>query len=317
MKRLFRIAVLVGLFSLLTLCVWADEAEPESYVPMFAAHASGSSMLSEFERMQEYYWGCRIPDADVSIHYILVDCGEKKVDIEVTGYLDLTYRFKHTYWAGYGTVGSVNNRMDTAQNYFGDNVTLRVRYFAYRNEYGEEKFCRLSNWYDADGRSMGGGIAEDINLIQRYTFSFQSFAPSVGSVPEPNEQDEMLAVWSHSTGSPFGTGDAAAGAETSLPDAPDQDETRCFTYLSSDERVLWSVELYGAFRGTECVEASGSVTVYDWSWDCERSEFYIRDGCAVALVTFRRSTLGVPVAERSFEFRIPPPETSCDRIPDS
>ena len=307
MRRLFRIAFLVCLLSLLTLCVWANEADREPVAPSFTAPAFVPESFSEFLERQESFWERRIPDADLSVHYILVDCGKKKVDIEATGYLDLSYRFKHSYWAGTGSVGSVSGRQDSAWDYYGDNATMRVRCFAYRNEYGEAKFCRLSNWYDADGRALGGGIDDNVNLIQRYTFSFQSFAPPEGSAPEPTAQGETLAVWSHRSGSPFGADAAFPDTEASLPDAPDRNETRSFAWLSSDERVLWSVELCGAFHGSECVEASGSVEVCDENWRCEDAAFFVRDGCAVAMVTLRRYTLGVPVAERSFEFRLPPP----------
>ena len=292
MKQLVRAILFAFLIWLSAFCVFADEAESEADLSF--------NEPEEYRQEQERYWAMREPDAELSIHYTMIDCGEKKLDFTQQGVLDVTYRFAHTFWAGYAEYGH-GYRLDSGLDYMGDNATLRVRIFGFRNHAGEEILCTITNFQTADGTDWGGSLGftplantEDPSA-RSTSYSFESYAPPEETGQTPAEPDDAAAP------SPPGGGDPA------LPDAPDRNETRSFAWLSSDERVLWSVELCGAFHGSECVEASGSVEVCDENWRCEDAAFFVRDGCAVAMVTLRRYTLGVPVAERSFEFRLPPP----------
>ena len=299
-KTLLRAALTVGLLWLLTLCVSAGNSENLTVcAPDVGVEVSDA--YRQCVGKQERLWNSRVPDAELSIRFILTDCGEKKVDFEAQGCLDLTYRFEHTYWTGY-RCGSGGCRTEEAQDHYGDGATLRVRAFVWQPSVGAPLLCILTNLVSADGSCWTASISDDNNVptTHKLMFSFESYAPPEnGPVP-----DEAVCGYAEASCS---SDPESENAEPLFPDSPERTNTRSFTWLSSDERVLWSVELRGSFLDGQCVEADGAVLIRDESWECEEASFFVQGGCAVAFVTLRRYTLGVPVAERSFEFRIPPP----------
>lgn len=296
MKRLFRFFLLLFFTWLLACCVFAQEEAPTEVFEL-PNDLTGRSIM-------ERLWAKRIPDADFSVHFELIDCGKPCVDFTAEGVLDYTYRFAHSCWAGY-CEGSGGFHLKEAQDFMGDNGTLRLRIFVFLNSDGIACKCTLTEYTREDGTPWGHSwgispIGDDpVNRNVRYRF--ESYAPPEQPPTEPEDAAVLLTLGS----------DDQTGAEYAPSEALQISDVRRWTYCSSDERVLWSVELRGSFADAQCLEADGEVWIYDESWRCVETRYYVRDGCAVASVTLWRSTLGIPVAVRSYEFCLPPPERAA------
>lgn len=98
------------------------------------------------------------------------------------------------------------------------------------------------------------------------------------------------------------------------PDASDLDVAadgsqmleREWTYVSSDGRALWRVDLQGRFQNGLCTDASGSAESLSDDWRTEDADFLAIDTDAVARVTVSRWVLGFAVARETYEFHLSP-----------
>lgn len=81
---------------------------------------------------------------------------------------------------------------------------------------------------------------------------------------------------------------------------------REWTYVSSDGRALWRVDLQGHFQNGLCTDASGSAESLSDNWRTEDADFLAIDTDAVARVTVSRWVLGFAVARESYEFHLSP-----------
>lgn len=81
---------------------------------------------------------------------------------------------------------------------------------------------------------------------------------------------------------------------------------REWTYVSSDGRELWRVDLQGRFLDGLCVDASGSAESLSDEWRTEDADFLAIDTDAVARVTVSRWVLGFAVARETYEFHLSP-----------
>ena len=79
---------------------------------------------------------------------------------------------------------------------------------------------------------------------------------------------------------------------------------REWTYVSSDGRELWKVDLLGTFQDGHCLEASGFAQAISDDWLMEDSEFLAMDTEAIAHVTVSRRVLGFVVARETYEFHL-------------
>ena len=82
---------------------------------------------------------------------------------------------------------------------------------------------------------------------------------------------------------------------------------REWTYVSSDGRELWRVNLHGTFLNGRCTEASGEAESLSDAWRTENEEYYVLGTEAVARVTVSRWALGFVVLRETYEFHLPPP----------
>lgn len=81
---------------------------------------------------------------------------------------------------------------------------------------------------------------------------------------------------------------------------------REWTYVSSDGRALWRVDLQGRFQNGLCTDASGSAESLSDDWKTEDADFLAIDTDAVARVTVSRWVLGFAVARETYEFHLSP-----------
>ena len=280
MRQIIRIVLTICALFVLSLAVHAEDAQ-ESLEPALALEPDQC----------EQAWEARIEDDSVSFAFSLNNCGETVAFQPERGALEVSYRFAHTDWSHFsvwydeeGENGGTTYGFDP----FGDDAVLHARCFLIEED-GKLLVCQCFEITTKTGTTMHRSVH-----LREISADQQSFWMRFESFPlEPIRSEESAP----SDDDPVQSGDVTESI----------DVTRCWTYCSSDDRLLWQVELTGSFSGDLCESAAGCVTVIDDAWICEQAEFFPDGACAVALVTLRRTTLGIPTATRTYEFRLPPP----------
>ncbi len=271
MKHFVRLLLLFGLLLLLASLAFADDPG-----------------LPPADDWLEQLWEARVIDETVSFSFTLTNCGETVLEQTAQGALDVSYTFEHTDWSHFSVRYDEEGQSGgTAYGFdpFGDHATLRARCFFYR-ENGDLFVCQCCEITTQDGILMhrACNTQETASDDKAICLCFESCSTKASPTEEfPQSSDDVGA-----------------------PDTP-VIATRCWTYFSSDNRPLWTVNLTGVFADAACIHANGTVSILDPTWACIESRFYPDHDCAVCVLTLRRTTLGIPTATRTYEFRLPPP----------
>lgn len=292
MKYLLRIAMLLFALCVLTVFVYADESQNVSISISWEAESSEPS------------WESRIEDESVSFTAAVVDNGTVQAQESAVGSLEMSWRFSRTDWSGIAVICEE----DAAEGGFtkcfdpiGENAILYVRCFLSRED-GVICVCRSCEIVTKDGRRAFSFLkTKELTSDRReFSFRFETF-PNTTVLQDTNPSltnDKTQLHVDFSDDSRMNTANAEAENRTFYT------ADRSWTYRSSDARSLWTVDLKGSFYDDLCVSAAGHVSILDDAWSCESAEFYPDSNCAVALVVFRRYTLGIPVATKNYEFRL-------------
>lgn len=280
MKNLFRLLFLLCALLVFSTVVHAEEPQ-----------GSVDQAITQDSLQLEQAWETRMKDDSVCFSFTLINCSEAAISRTERGALEFRFRFAQTDWSRFSILyGEDQQDGGTTQVYdpLGENTALHIRCFLWQKD-GTLILCQCCELTTQAGTLMHRSLNTRTVSADQKTFSirFESFPA------EASQHEDSSGL----TAKEIKENEAAAEPVCI---------TRCWTYCSSDDRPLWQVELTGSFSGDLC-ESAGCVTVIDYAWSCEQAEFFPDGACAVALVTLRRYTLGVPVATQIYEFRLPPP----------
>ena len=302
MRRWLRALLFLGLLLLLTtVCFAAEQPAPGGSFPCHferneksvlacgrSTDFSVAGSLEMTDNWLEQLWENRVIEEASAFSFTLTDCGETVIEQTAQGALDVSFAFEHTDWSHFsvrydeeGQTGGTAYGFDP----FGDNAVLRARCFLYR-ENGDLFVCQCCEIITQDDVMMNRSInTQEVQPDQNaFCLRFESY---------PLETSPAEAF-------------SQSADDERNPAAP-VTATRCWTYCSSDDRPLWTVDLTGVYASAVCLQANGTVTILDPTWILIEASFYPDRECAVCLLTLRHTTLGIPTATRTYEFRLPPP----------
>ena len=253
-------------------------------VPAEARLAPSRDLLERSERL----WGSRVDRGVVKdtlfLYTVEVD-GETVLDRVGSGCIEENYYVRASDLSDI----SVSGRCRQAPNWedleeaeleepVGEGGNLRLRGYLHRD--GRELYtCREITVTDKDGIVVYYDLdRQEATKDEHYSFRVSTTGGK--HAPDASEPD------------------VAADGSQMLE--------REWTYVSSDGRALWRVDLQGRFRDGLCTDASGSAESLSDDWKTEDADFLAIDTDAVARVTVSRWVLGFAVTRETYEFHLSP-----------